>query len=178
MLTVCFYVAAGLLVLAGVVKLRDPEPTSRALRGVGLPPAHALVRGFGLLEILVGAGALAAPGPAAPVLALLYACFAAFVGYVLWRRLPLSSCGCLGETETRPSAVHIVLTVCAAVVGTAAAISPPPGLGPLAAGDPLLMVPLTLGLATALYLTYVTLALLPDALSAYSPAAPEGEAPS
>lgn len=167
LLTVVFIVAAGLLVLAGVVKLRTPEPTSRALRGAGLPSSHLLVRGLGTLEIAAGAAGLAVPAVGAPAVAVLYAAFGCFVAYVLARGLPLSSCGCLGETETRPSLVHVAVTLCAAAAGLAAALAPPPSLASLAAADPLLTAVLLAGAGTALYLTYATLALLPAALSAY-----------
>lgn len=167
LLTVVLAVTAGLLLLAGAVKLRTPEPTSLALRGVGLPGAPGIVRALGGVEITVGAGALVAPAVGAPALAVLYAAFGAFVAYVLARGLPLSSCGCLGETETKPSLVHVAVTLCAAAAGVAAALTTPPSLTALVVADPLLAVPLVAGVGTALYLTYMTLALLPAALSAY-----------
>jgi methylamine utilization protein MauE len=165
--TACLLTAAGLLLLAGVVKLRTPEPTARALRGVGLPGPHAAVRALALLEILVGAAVLVNPALGAAPLAILYACFAAFLAYVLRKKLPLSSCGCLGETESRPSRVHLAVTLCATAAGTAAAFHPPPGLEAVAADGLLVIAPLAIALVTAVYLTYLVLALLPEALSAY-----------
>ena len=81
--TVLLLTAAGLLMLAGVVKLRTPEPTARALRGVGLPGPHVAVRALGLAEIGVGVAVVVAPNVGAAPLAILYACFAAFLAYVL-----------------------------------------------------------------------------------------------
>ena len=165
--TVCLLTAAGLLLLAGVVKLRTPEPTARALRGVGLPGPHAAVRGLALVEIVVGAAVVVDPALGAAPLAMLYTCFAAFLAYVLWKELPLSSCGCLGETESRPSRVHLAVTLCATAAGTAAAFRPPPGLEAIAAGGLLIIAPLIIAVATAVYLSYLVLALLPEALFAY-----------
>lgn len=173
LLTVVFVVAAGLLLLAGVVKLRTPEPTARALRGVGLPGPSWLVRSLGVVEIAVGGAALVVPAIAAAPLAALYAAFGAFVAWVLARGLPLSSCGCLGETDTEPSAVHVAVTLTAAAAGVAAVMTSPPSIAAIVAADPLLAAPLLAGVGTALYLTYMTLALLPAALSAYQAGGPE-----
>ena len=57
-----FLAAAGLLVVAGVPKVVDPLPLVRALRGAGLPVHRQVVRGFAILEVVLGGWALVAPG--------------------------------------------------------------------------------------------------------------------
>ncbi|HEV2075232.1 MAG TPA: MauE/DoxX family redox-associated membrane protein [Thermoleophilaceae bacterium] len=167
MLTVVFAAAGGLLLVAGAVKLRRPEHAAGALRSLGLPGPGSLVRLLGALELAVGLGALVSPGLAAAPLALLYAGFTAFVGTILWRGLPLASCGCLGETETRPSGVHVTVTLLAAVAGGLALVVSPPGVAGVIGADPLRGAVLTLALATLTYVVYLSLAFLPGALWAY-----------
>lgn len=167
LLAALFYAAAALLAVAGAVKLRRPGPTSDALRGVGLAGRHAHARALGVAELVVGAGSFAWPGAFAPALALLYAAFAAFVAYVLLRKLPLSSCGCLGETDTEPSRVHVAVTATAAAAGALAALRAPPSAFDLVADAPVEGVLFLITVSTACYLTYVILVSLPEAFGAY-----------
>lgn len=167
LLALIFAAAAGLLLVAGAVKLRRPETTAQAMRSVGLPSSHILVRSLGAVEIAVGVAGLIAPAAAGLPLALLYVSFGAFVAAILSRGLPLASCGCLGETETRPSRTHVTLTVIAAAAGVAAALLPPPTLVAVLAADPVQGTLLLVMTATTTYLAYLTLAFLPEALSAY-----------
>lgn len=167
LLALTFAAAGGLLLLAGAVKLRRPATTTRALRSIGLPGGDLAVRALGAAEVAVGLIALLAPQLAALPLALLYVSFGAFVGEILRRGLPLSSCGCLGETDTRPSHAHVAVTLIAALAGVAAALVPPPAVTEVLAEDPGVGAPLALSVVTATYLAYLVLAFLPDALSAY-----------
>lgn len=72
-----------------------------------------------------------------PAVTALYAAFAGFVVYVLARDLPLSSCGCLGETDTTPNRLHVAVTAAAATTAAAAAFVPPPTALELTAARPL-----------------------------------------
>lgn len=167
LLAASLYAAAALLLFAGLVKLRRPRPTSDALRGAGLPGGRALVGGLGLVEIVIGAGTFVWPTALAAALAALYLCFAGFVGYVLARGLPLSSCGCLGETDTEPSRVHVAVTGAAAVVAGLSAVTPPPSVPELVADTPVAGALFVVTVATACYLSYLILVSLPEAFAAY-----------
>lgn len=167
LLSATFYAAALLLLAAGLVKLRRPQPTAEALAGAGLPGRHAAARSLGILEIAVGAGCFVFPAAFAPALAVLYASFAAFVLTVLVRGLPLRSCGCLGETDTEPSRVHVAVTGVAAVTGIVALATPPPSPAELIGDAPVEGILFVVTVATACYLTYLILVSLPEAFGAY-----------
>lgn len=120
------FVIAGAFVLvpSGIAKVRDPTPTSRALRTARLPSSLWMVRVLGFVEIAAAALALATDArPGAIPLGLLYSCFAAFIFYALAKRLPLASCGCFGRTDTPPNRGHAVITVVIASQAFIAAIN-------------------------------------------------------
>ncbi|HEX8971047.1 hypothetical protein, partial [Oryzihumus sp.] len=62
-----YLAACGLLVAAGLPKLRDPLPLVRALRSVGLPigatigRASATTRALAAAEVVLGIAAIARP---------------------------------------------------------------------------------------------------------------------
>jgi hypothetical protein len=167
LLAALLYASAALLVVAGMVKLRRPQPTTDALTGVGLPGRRALARVLGATELVVGLAAFVWPSAAAPAMAMLFAGFAGFVGYVLARGLPLSSCGCLGETDTEPSRVHVAVTGAAAAAALAAAIVGLPSAPDLLADTPVAGTFFLATVLTACYLTYLILVSLPEAFAAY-----------
>ena len=118
-LQVPFTSAALLLAIAGVQKLRDPHPLSRALRLAGLPDQTTVVRGLAAIEIATAAAAITVHHRLVPlVVALLYVAFAAFVTFALARGLPIESCGCFGRSDARPSAAHVALDAFAAAIAT------------------------------------------------------------
>jgi hypothetical protein len=167
LLAALLYAAGALLVAAGIVKLRRPRPTAEALAGVGLPSRGAVVWSLGSVEIVVGVGVLLWPAALAAGIALLYACFSGFVTYVIARGLPLRSCGCLGETDTEPSRVHVAVTAIAAAVGLAGALAPPPSVPDLLADAPVAGGFFVATVTAACYLTYLVLVSLPEAFGAY-----------
>ena len=123
-----FLAAAGLLVLAGVPKVRDPLPLVRALRAAGMPAGRHLVRVFAVVEIAVGGWALVAPGRAsAALVAAAYLVFTAFVARVLTKGGVLGSCGCFGRPDTPATRMHAALTALAALTAVAATLDPPVG---------------------------------------------------
>ena len=123
-----FLAAAGLLVVAGVPKVVDPLPLVRALRGAGLPVHRQVVRGFAILEVVLGGWALVAPGRyAAGLVAAAYLGFTAFVARVLTRGGVLGSCGCFGKPDTPATRTHLVLTALAALTAILVAVDPPTG---------------------------------------------------
>jgi hypothetical protein len=123
-----FLAAAGLLVLAGVPKVRDPLPLVRALRAAGMPAGRLLVRAFAVVEIAVGCWALVAPGRVgAGLVAAAYLVFTAFVVRVLARGGVLGSCGCFGKPDTPATRTHAILTGLAALTALAVTLDPPAG---------------------------------------------------
>ena len=125
-----FLAVAGLLVVAGVPKVLDPLPLVRALRSAGFPlrpgPGTLVVRGFAVVEVVVGSWAVIAPGRVnAAVVAAAYLLFTGFVARVLTSGGVLGSCGCFGKPDTPATRTHLALTALAALVAAALAMDPP-----------------------------------------------------
>jgi hypothetical protein len=100
-LTAPFEVAALVLCVAGLAKLRSPDGAARALRIARLPGRTWLVRAGAAVEIALGVVALIAPTRlVAGVIALLFAGFGA-LSLRLARRQ--ASCGCFGESDAPAS---------------------------------------------------------------------------
>ncbi len=76
---------------------------------------------MGMWAALVG-------GPAAYVLAGLFAVFAVVMARLVAMGPAASSCGCFGTLSTRPTAVHVVTDALAAAVALAAALTATPGI--------------------------------------------------
>lgn len=118
--TVVAWIGAGLLVLAGIAKLRRPSATTAALRLVGLPEDVRAVRMLGLVEVVVGAAALAVGGIWFAALAALYL---GFVVVVVRARTDATSCGCFGtEDEVPMTSLHLAVDVAVAVAAAAAVL--------------------------------------------------------
>lgn len=124
------HAAAGLLVVAGAQKVRDPLPLVRAGRSTGLPlPAH-LVRAVAGLEVAVGVAALVDGSRWTSLLvAGSYALFTAFVVAARARGGVLASCGCFGKADVPPTRTHAVVTGAVAL----GALTGAPGALPLTA---------------------------------------------
>ena len=158
-----FFVSASLLVVAGAGKIRDPSSASRALSDVGLPGGPTPVRILGSVEVVAGAGSLIRPTPVlGATVFLLYASFAAFVLYLRTRPHPeRRTCGCLGRTESPPSALHGGMNVAAALTGLFVAVRGVPSLTEVLSEQ---------GRMASLYVaSLVTAAVLFSALVVYFP---------
>jgi hypothetical protein len=163
-----FDVACALLVVAGVAKLRSPAATRESLAVVGVRLPALAVRALGAAELALGSIAAARPAPVtAGLVALAYGVFAAFVVRLLRLRDRPTGCGCFGDADAGAGATHVTLNIIACVVGVAAAIAPPPGLTWLSGQRPLVVLPLTLGTATAAAAAYLTFTDFPRAWRAY-----------
>ena len=146
-------VAACLLVLAGLLKLRSPRSIREALETSSLPSGMNLVRALALGEVLAGLSMILIGG-AIPTAAssALYACFAAFVIQAVARHLPLRSCGCFGRDDAAPSLIHIaVALVLAVILATVAAAGGSVTLAQLVSSQGLSVLPIVGGLAVVLY---------------------------
>jgi len=156
------YAAAALLLLvAGVPKLVDPEPTGRAAAQAGLPSSAAAVRLLGLAETLVGVAALLLGGPVPAVaVAVAYLGFAAVVARGLVRG-DMESCGCFNGEDAPPSPLHVLLDLGLAGSAVAVALGPAVAWPTLVVDDPAVaVVAAVLALAVA-GLTYLVMARLP-----------------
>ncbi len=120
------WVGAGLLLVAGFAKLRQPEDTGEALRAAGLPGNAVVVRMLGITELLVGAGALLVGGIWMAAVAVLYLGFTAFTASRL--RTPSATCGCLGGDRDVPVTRMHVLVDLVIALGAGLAAGPAPGL--------------------------------------------------
>jgi hypothetical protein len=152
----------ALLALAGVYKVADPVPTSGALRAAGLPSSIHLVRALGVVEIAVGTtGILAGSALASLAGAVLYAGFLVFVLEALRRRLPISSCGCLGAAETPPTVAHVMVNLTAVVTLALGSLFPIGELGGLLDVPVMEAVAFLLFIAATVYLLQAVLTVLP-----------------
>ena len=160
-----FFITAGLLVLSGGSKVRDPDPTRGALRAAGLPSSLGAVYTLAVVELAVGASAFAVPHPiAATAVASLYLGFGVFVSYALARRLPLQSCGCFGKSDTPPGRVHVFLNMSTAAVAGAIAVTGGADLFAVLADQPAAGVPYIGFLAIGAVLVALVLSDLPAVL--------------
>ena len=171
----CF-LAAGLLVVAGVVKLVRPRATAQALLDAGLPGSTPLARTIGAVETGVGVWALVAPAAGgAAALGVLYLAFGAFLAYVLRAHPDAGSCGCAGPTPVPPSRLHLVLNLLAGASGLAYALAAPVGLGPWLDALGWVAAPALVGLGLAGWLAVVAVTQAPLAFHAWEPPAHDHE---
>jgi hypothetical protein len=170
-LFVPYAAAAVLLLVAGVPKLVDPGPTSRAAEQAGLPSSAALVRLLGAAEAVVGAAALLVPGPVPAVgVALAYLGFAAVVTRALVRG-DVDSCGCFNGEDSPPSVLHVVLDAGLALAALAVALGPAASWPGLAADDPAATLVAALLALTVAGLVYLVMARLPRVTGPVTPVA-------
>jgi hypothetical protein len=162
------FLAAGLLVLAGGVKLVRPRATAQALLDVGLPGSRAVARGIGTVEIAAGAWALLAPGAGgALALGVVYLGFAVFLGYMLRAHPEAGSCGCAGPTPVPPSGLHLALNVLAGLAALAYATTVAPSFGAWAGSLGWAAVPVLAGMSFAGWLAVVAVAEAPAAFRSW-----------
>ena len=165
-----FFLAAGLLVLAGTVKVVTPDATAQAIFDAGLPGSRALARLVGVVEVASGLVACLAPAAGGAIASgVLYLCFAGFLGYVLREHPDAGSCGCAGPTPVPPSRLHLMLNVLASFVAFGYAVTAAPSL--VAWLDQLGWgaAPVMLGQALAGWLAVVAVTVAPGAFRAWTP---------
>jgi hypothetical protein len=167
-----FFVACGLLVLAGAAKAVRPDDTARALvllfaRNAPWAPsirrARLAVRLGALLEGALGAAALLLPRPATA--ALVAASYALFICVVLYARRAggvLATCGCFGRPDTPPTFLHVVLNLAFVVSAVAVTIRPPDASSLFAflGHQPWLGAPLIFVTGVGVWLAYLALSPL------------------
>jgi hypothetical protein len=161
-----FAVAASVLCVAAVAKLRSPGTAANALAVMGMPARLALIRAIAVCELALGCWCIAAPSRiGAALLAVAYGGFAG-LGLVLSRRR--ASCGCFGAGETRATPAQAALSAALMVVAIVATISVPHGLPWIVErGAPGAAV-LLIAVAAAVYATVLAYTELPAAWGAWS----------
>lgn len=167
-----FFIACGLLVLAGVAKTVRPDDTARALVLL-VPTAASRIRSFSvtrqvvrigaLLETALGLFALLSPRPA--LAALVAASYALFLGITAYARRhggALSTCGCFGRPDTPSTGLHVVLNMVFVVTALAVTVWPPhfTVLVSLLEHQPWRGMPLVLASGVGVWLAYLAMASL------------------
>lgn len=107
-------IALGLIGMAGVAKLVNPEPTVGVLEAARLPSSQALARALGGIEIAAAMIGLSVGGATVGLGAILYLGFTFFTLGAVLNRVPVQSCGCFGRGDTPPSWLHVVYNAIAA----------------------------------------------------------------
>lgn len=161
-LAVLVALAAGLLVPAGVAKLRAPDVAREAL---GLPRrADSAVRLLGGIELLLAVAVLSTGARAA--VAVLGLAYAGFTAVAVRQRARGASCGCFGATRTPTGWHHVLLDGAAALSAVMAVIVGVPSAIELMADAPLGGVPLVLGGAVAVATLQLLITALPELVAA------------
>ncbi len=165
-LTPPFTVAALVLCVAGLAKLRSPRAAADALSALGLRGRTPLVRAFAGLEITVGVTGLVHPArPAAVIVACLYGAFTVLSLRLARRR---ASCGCFGESDAPASPIQSLLSLILALVALAAAVWTPHGLSWILSQPVGQAGVLLTGVAGAAYAIVIAYTDLPAAWLAWS----------
>jgi len=128
------WIAAVVLAAAGLGKLMRPAAATDALRSLGLPHGHGVVRLLGAGELAVAVAAVVFGGPLFVLLAAAYAALA--VAAERLRRRPAGAdggCGCFGRSAAPVGPTHVAVNVVAAAVATGAALG---GTDPLSVAWP------------------------------------------
>jgi hypothetical protein len=158
-LAVLVALAAGLLVPAGIAKLRDPAVARRAL---DLPRrAEPAVRLLGVGELVLAIAVLATG--AWPLVAALALTYAGFTVVASRQRARGASCGCFGASRTPTGWHHVLLDGAAALVtATAAVVGVTPAAGLVTTAAPLTGVLLAATGAVAVVTLQQLITTLPD----------------
>lgn len=163
LLTSLLGIGALLLIVSGVAKIVDPEPTIGAMRTLRLPSSKLIAAGLGTGELVVGCATLAIDGIVPPVaFATIYAAFSVVVVAALASDSPLQSCGCFGRADTPPSAIHLAMNIVFVGTGVWSALVPQVTTFDLIATDPDVGVAFV-GFATlGVYVAFLLLSPLPQ----------------
>jgi hypothetical protein len=172
-----FFLAAGLLILSGAVKVVTPDATAQALLDAGLPGTRRRARALGIAEVGTGIWALAAPASGGAIACgLLYLAFAAFLGYVLSAHPEAGSCGCAGPTPVPPSRLHLGLNAIAAAASFAFATTVAPEVSTWLGSLGSAALPVLFGLAVGGWLAVIVVTLTPAAFRSWAPPVHDHEA--
>jgi len=162
-LTVPHAVAAIVLGVAGLAKLRSPRAAARA---VGLAPSA--IRAFAAGELALGVWALLAPvAVSSALMAMLYAGFA---GLTLALSRAGAACGCFGDEGAPASPIQSLVSAALALLCAVCALAGPRALGWILGRPAGTVTVLLLGTAGAVYGTVLAYSELPLLWRSWSPA--------
>jgi hypothetical protein len=176
-----FFIASGLLVLAGIAKSVRPDDTARALvllvSDRTLPSlsfyfARHFVRIGSFVEAALGVLAVLFPRPVtAALVAISYSLFVCTLLYARRHESPLSTCGCFGRPDTPATGLHVVLNVVFVATTVAVALRPPhlATLASLLKNQPWDGGPLLLASGLGVWLSYLALSPLATLAAARRP---------
>lgn len=117
-------VVVGVLLVAGVAKVRSPSPTASALEGLRVPKPLLAARALGMGEVVVAIAAIVFGSSLLfALVALAYGAFTAFIIWALAGKADIS-CGCFGHEDTPPTIGHAAFNAAAAAVAAIGALDP------------------------------------------------------
>ena len=153
-------VAALLFLVAGAMKLADPEPVASTLYALGIPAARPAARVVAWTELALGIGCLLRPSWFAPAAAGAYLGLAAVVAYMARNRALAASCACIGADSGPPTPFHAVLNCALAAALVCAWIVNTPSLPQVITANGWIEVVNGLGLITLTWMTTLLLVRL------------------
>lgn len=160
-------VAALVLCVAGLAKLRAPDGAAAALGELGLPSSRGLVRLAALAELGLGIAVAVRPLAAPEVaLAVLYGAFAAITLRLAALR---AACGCFGEHDRPASGIQAALSLALALLAGMAAVAGAPGVQALAEASLPVAAATLIGVGGAVYALVLAYVELPAAWAAWGP---------
>jgi hypothetical protein len=155
-----FIVAALVVCVAGVAKLRAPAGAAAALH-----TSPSAIRALAVGEVALGAACAVDPSRALAVaLAALYALFAAVAVSLMRRRV---ACGCFGDNDFPVSRAHVIASELLGTLALGAAIAGPRGLGWVLGQSAPQAVALLIGIAGAVYAVVLVYTVVPQAWGAW-----------
>ncbi|MCU1354116.1 MAG: hypothetical protein JWM05_3325 [Acidimicrobiales bacterium] len=158
-----FFAGAGLLAVAGGLKVVRPLAAARAMRDAGLPGSRTTARALGVVELAV-AGAALAVGGRVPAL-LVGACYVGFALFIVQLRRrsgAAADCGCFGTDSTPATGTHVVVNGGLATVAALAAVWPTTGLPHVMSETPLAGIPFLGFTLVCGWLVLVLLTVVPE----------------
>jgi hypothetical protein len=160
-------VAAIVLAIAGLAKLRSPAGAKHALAATGWSVSRGAIRVIASVEVVLAMLVVIDPGRlTCALLAAMYGVLA-LVARALARHG--AACGCFGGEDTPTTGAHVGLSAALTLLAAAGVAWPPHGVGWLLGGAPGVAAALVLGIAGAAYATVLLYTELPSAWSAWRP---------
>jgi Methylamine utilisation protein MauE len=165
-LTAPLLVAAAVLCVAAVAKLRSPGAALDAFATLHMPASPLAVRAFAAAELAIGAWCAIAATPAATIaVACLYAGFAGAAAALARTQ---ATCGCFGEAEHPASLWQSAISAVFAAVALTALTAGAHGVAWVLDRPALEAATILIGTAGAAYAAALAYTLLPQAWTAWS----------
>ena len=164
-----FLIAAGLLVVAGCAKVREPYGASRVFEALGIRVGLPVVRLLGVAEVALGIAAFVSGERLISVaLALTFGLLAAISLWLLVGPADVPSCGCLGSLETPPSVLHVLLSALGAAAAGLAALADPIRIDTYLGSLPALGAPFLVAVGSGIVAAALAMAYVPILATSYT----------